>query len=89
MAQSGAMDMVALLEPFPEDVTARDRDGNSSLHVAASAANYEMVKVRRETGYLLNHSSWRSSRSVDYVYFPLFCPLSACSPADGLTVLQS
>lgn len=40
------MDVVALLEPFPEDVTAKDLRGNSSVHVAAAAVDYELVKVR-------------------------------------------
>ncbi|CAM9491552.1 unnamed protein product, partial [Scytosiphon promiscuus] len=42
--ESGAMDVVVLLEPFPEDVDAVDLDGNSSVHVAASAVDYELVK---------------------------------------------
>jgi Ankyrin repeats (many copies) len=41
---SGRLDMVALLEPFPEDVTARDRSGNSCMHGAAAAANYDLCK---------------------------------------------
>lgn len=43
--QSGVMDVVALLEGFPEDVTAVDTKGNSSVHVASSAVDYELVKV--------------------------------------------
>lgn len=43
--QSGVMDVVALLEAFPEDVTAVDTKGNSSVHVASSAVDYELVKV--------------------------------------------
>lgn len=43
--QSGSMDMAVLLEPFPEDVTARDRTGDSCVHVAAAAVDYELVKV--------------------------------------------
>lgn len=39
------MDVVALLEPFPEDVTAKDLDGNTSVHVAVSAVDYDLVKV--------------------------------------------
>ena len=43
--QSGAMDVVVLLEAFPDDVAAKDLNGNSSVHVAASAADYELIKV--------------------------------------------
>lgn len=39
------MDVVVLLEAFPEDVTAKDVNGDSSVHVAASAVDYELVKV--------------------------------------------
>ncbi|CAM9119202.1 unnamed protein product, partial [Ectocarpus sp. 8 AP-2014] len=42
--ESGVMDVVALLEAFPEDVTAVDTKGNSSVHVASSAVDYELVK---------------------------------------------
>eukprot|EP00903_Cladosiphon_okamuranus_P008596 g8244.t1 len=42
--ESGAMDVVVLLEPFPDDVTAKDLNGDSSVHVAASAVDYELVK---------------------------------------------
>jgi myosin-5 len=41
---SGTMDMVTLLEPFPEDVFAADRFGNSPMHSAAGAANYDLMK---------------------------------------------
>lgn len=43
--QSGSTDVVALLEPFPADVTACDSDGNTCVHVAASSADYFLVKV--------------------------------------------
>ncbi|CAN0006760.1 unnamed protein product [Ectocarpus sp. 6 AP-2014] len=42
--ESGVMDVIALLEAFPEDVTAVDTKGNSSVHVASSAVDYELVK---------------------------------------------
>lgn len=41
---SGSIGMVALLEPFPEDVLAKDRAGNCPIHAAAAGANYEILK---------------------------------------------
>ncbi|CAM9430236.1 unnamed protein product, partial [Discosporangium mesarthrocarpum] len=42
--QSGSMDMVTLLEPFPSDVLERDRRGDTCVHHAAAAANYDLIK---------------------------------------------
>ncbi|CAM9678957.1 unnamed protein product [Chrysoparadoxa australica] len=41
---SGRMDMVTLLEPFPEDVLAQEKYGNCCTHYAAGAANYDLMK---------------------------------------------
>ena len=43
--QFGRLDIASLLEPFPEDVMAVDRHGNTALHHACSAANYELCKL--------------------------------------------
>ncbi|CAM9114900.1 unnamed protein product [Pylaiella littoralis] len=48
--ESGGMDVVVLLEPFPEDVEAKDLEGNTSVHVAASAVDYDLVKYLAKRG---------------------------------------
>lgn len=47
LLKSGVMDMVVLLEAYPEDITAGDRYGNSCIHLAAFSADYDLVKVRQ------------------------------------------
>ncbi|CAM9455312.1 unnamed protein product [Phaeothamnion confervicola] len=68
---SGRMDMVALLEPFPEDVFAVERLGNTCLHYAAGAANYDLMKylakrANMDVEYALaeDEERYRQSRSL-------------------------
>ncbi|CAM9446202.1 unnamed protein product, partial [Phaeothamnion confervicola] len=68
---SGRMDMVALLEPFPEDVRAVERLRNSCLHYAASAANYSMIK------YLAK----RVNMDVERALRPAVSPSPSLSPS--------
>lgn len=62
------IDAVAALEPLPADVVACDGHGNSCVHIAAVAADYDMVKVRerrrqrqREPEQALDQTRWYSS----------------------------
>ncbi|KAG5193023.1 P-loop containing nucleoside triphosphate hydrolase protein [Tribonema minus] len=43
-AAAGRLDIVALLEPFPEDVYGRDKLGNTCMHYAAGVAHYDLCK---------------------------------------------
>ncbi len=42
--ESGATDIVKLLQPFPEDVIAHDKFGDSCIHKAAEIHNYDLMK---------------------------------------------
>jgi Ankyrin repeats (many copies) len=41
---AGRLDVTALLEPYPEDIYARDRLGNTAMHYAAAIAHYDLCK---------------------------------------------
>ncbi|CAM9985221.1 unnamed protein product, partial [Ectocarpus sp. 8 AP-2014] len=42
--QGGAIEVVALLEPFLSEITDKDRWGNTAVHVAAAECNYDLLK---------------------------------------------
>ncbi|CAN0006552.1 unnamed protein product, partial [Ectocarpus sp. 6 AP-2014] len=42
--QGGAIEVVALLEPFLSEITDKDRWGNTAIHVAAAECNYDLLK---------------------------------------------
>ncbi len=42
--ESGETDVVKLLQPFPEDVVAHNKFGNSCLHKTAEIHNYDLMK---------------------------------------------
>lgn len=43
--QNGSLEIAVLLEPFSLDVAATDRWGNTSIHLAAAACNYDLLKL--------------------------------------------
>ncbi len=61
--ESGKMDIIKLLQPFPEDVFAQDKFGNSCIHKAAETHNYDLMKyLARKSNMdvealLANHNS--------------------------------
>lgn len=72
------MDVVVLLEAFPDDVAAKDLNGDSSVHVAASAVDYELVKVRchlcRGQAQRNHHQKSRPSPRPVYNFDRFRCP---------------
>lgn len=45
LVQGGAVEIVALLEPFLAEIMAVDRWGNTPIHVAAAGCHYDVLKV--------------------------------------------
>ncbi|CAM9491761.1 unnamed protein product [Scytosiphon promiscuus] len=43
--QGGAIEVVSLLEPFLSDIVAKDRWGNTAVHIAAAGCHYELLKL--------------------------------------------
>lgn len=43
--KGGAIEVVALLEPFFSDIVAKDRWGNTAVHIAAAGCDYELLKL--------------------------------------------
>lgn len=51
-SQGRSIEVAALLEPFTGDVTARDRWGNTSVHLASAGCDYELLKFLARRGNL-------------------------------------
>ncbi|CAM9842789.1 unnamed protein product, partial [Choristocarpus tenellus] len=46
------MDVATLLEPFYEEVSEKDRHGNTCIHVAAQQCDYNILKFLARRGNL-------------------------------------